>query len=102
VRRRARNRSQRQAARTQFRKAQTTIVGGNLEEAPATIKSAISGIDKAASKGIIHPNNAARHKSRLMKKYNAAAAEAQAAAAATAAEAPRRPTRRRRSAASET
>ena len=33
---------------------------------------AISSLDKAAEKGIIHPNNAARRKSRLMKKLNEA------------------------------
>jgi small subunit ribosomal protein S20 len=82
--------------RTQFRKAQTTLLGGNIEESASAIKAAISGIDKAASKGIIHPNNAARHKSRLMKKYNAAAAEAQQAPV-VAEEAPARPARRRRS-----
>ncbi len=99
LRRRVRNRSLRQAVRTQFRKAQTTILGGNIENATAAIKAAISDIDKAAGKGIIHPNNAARHKSRLMKKYNAAAVEAQATAEVT--ETPPRPAKRRRSTASE-
>ena len=32
--------------------------------------SAISALDKAVSKGILHKNNAARKKSRLMKKFN--------------------------------
>jgi small subunit ribosomal protein S20 len=78
-----------------FRKAQAVAVsGGNLEDSSAAIRAAISSIDKAAEKGIIHRNNAARHKSRLMKKYNAAVAQAQAAAAETQETA--RPTRRRR------
>jgi hypothetical protein len=36
------------------------------------VTAAISALDKAAEKGIIHPNNAARRKSRLMAKVNAA------------------------------
>jgi small subunit ribosomal protein S20 len=37
------------------------------------VRAAISALDRAASKGVIHPNNAARRKSRLMKKVNQAA-----------------------------
>jgi small subunit ribosomal protein S20 len=40
------------------------------------IRQAISAIDRAAKKGVIHPNNAARRKSRLMKKLNQQAAKA--------------------------
>jgi small subunit ribosomal protein S20 len=36
--------------------------------------TAISSIDRAAKKGVIHPNKAARLKSRLMKRVNEAAA----------------------------
>src|SRR5688500_19690451 len=39
---------------------------------PEAVAAAISALDKAAEKGIIHPNNAARRKSRLMTKVNAA------------------------------
>jgi small subunit ribosomal protein S20 len=35
------------------------------------VGDAISTLDKVANRGVIHPNNAARRKSRLMKKYNA-------------------------------
>jgi small subunit ribosomal protein S20 len=38
----------------------------------------LSQLDRAASKGVIHRNNAARRKSRLMRKFNAAQAAAQA------------------------
>ncbi len=40
------------------------------EEAKAATLAAISALDVAARKGVIHPNNAARRKSRLMKKLN--------------------------------
>jgi hypothetical protein len=40
--------------------------------------AAISALDKAAEKGVIHPKNAARRKSRLLKKLNEAQASASA------------------------
>ena len=48
-----------------------------------TAKLFAGGIDKAAQKGVIHANAAARGKSRLLKKYNLATASAVAAAAST-------------------
>lgn len=39
-------------------------------ESEANVKSAISALDRAVTKGIIHKNNASRKKSRLMKKFN--------------------------------
>ncbi|MDI3341506.1 MAG: 30S ribosomal protein S20 [Sphaerobacter sp.] len=69
-RRRLRNRIFRSAARTYIRKAERFINAGDAEAAAAAVGDAISTLDKAAIKGIIHPNNAARRKSRLMKKFN--------------------------------
>ena len=46
-----------------------------LEEARAATVAAISSLDRAAKKGVIHPNNAARRKSRLMKRLNASTAK---------------------------
>jgi small subunit ribosomal protein S20 len=66
-RRYVRNRSVRSALRTYVKKARTSVEGGVLEEAPDQVRLAASQLDKAASKGIIHPNQAARRKSRLMK-----------------------------------
>lgn len=42
----------------------------NAQDAQASLREAISALDKAAAKGVIHPNNAARRKSRLMSQYN--------------------------------
>ncbi len=42
----------------------------NGEQRESTVKQAISSIDRACSKGVIHPNTAARRKSRLMKHVN--------------------------------
>jgi small subunit ribosomal protein S20 len=69
-----RNQSYRSRVKTMVKKAETSIFSGTPDE--ATIRQAISSLDKAAVKGIIHKNNAARRKSRLMKKLNKAAAAA--------------------------
>jgi small subunit ribosomal protein S20 len=51
------------------------VIDGKKEgDAAEATKTAISALDKAAEKGVIHKNNAARRKSRLMKRLNAAAA----------------------------
>lgn len=68
---RLRNRFYRGKARSFIKKARTAIDGGDKELAQERLNEAIKALDKAAVKGIIHKNNAARRKSRLMKKYNA-------------------------------
>jgi len=64
--RRRRNRVYRGAARTAIKDARLAIQAENVEEARAATLLAISRLDKAAQKGTIHKNNAARRKSRLM------------------------------------
>lgn len=66
--RRLRNRYYKGRARTFVKKARISIQKGSLEEAVKATRLAISALDKAAEKGIIHKNNAARRKSRLMKR----------------------------------
>lgn len=65
---RVRNRIYRGTARTFVAKARTAIIEKDAETAKAATLVAISALDKAAQKGVIHRNNAARRKSRLMKK----------------------------------
>ena len=69
--RRQRNRIFRGRARTYVKNARDVISSENLEEARAATLQAISALDKAAEKGILHKNNAARRKSRLMKQLAA-------------------------------
>lgn len=76
--RRVRNKQYRSQTRTQIKKARVSMEHGTVEEAIAETQAAISRLDKAADKGIIHKNNAARRKSRLMKRLNALQAEAEA------------------------
>ena len=73
-RRRLRNKSVHSLCKTSIAKAERLIFSGELELAQEAVVAAISSLDKAAEKGIIHPNNAARRKSRLMKKLNEAQA----------------------------
>lgn len=65
--RRLRNRFFTGRARTFVRKARAEISGGVVEDAVKATRQAISALDKAAEKGVLHKNNAARRKSRLMK-----------------------------------
>ena len=62
-----RNRVYRGGARTATRKARHLIETGRFAEAREAVRVASSALDKAAQKGIIHKNNAARRKSRLMR-----------------------------------
>ena len=73
-RRQLRNKSVRSLCKTNITKAERLIFSGELEAAQKAVVTAISSLDKAAEKGVIHPNNAARRKSRLMKKLNEAQA----------------------------
>ena len=70
--RQLRNKSVRSLCKTNITRAERLIFSGELEAAKQAVAGAIISLDKAAEKGIIHSNNAARRKSRLMKKLNEA------------------------------
>jgi small subunit ribosomal protein S20 len=72
TRRRAVNRRTRSETKTLVQRASEIALGRVDGDGPEAVTAAISALDKAAEKGIIHPNNAARRKSRLMTKVNAA------------------------------
>ena len=72
LRRRAVNRRTRSESKTLVQQASDIALGRFDGDGPEAVTAAISALDKAAAKGIIHPNNAARRKSRLMTKVNAA------------------------------
>jgi small subunit ribosomal protein S20 len=50
------------------------LTAGKLPEAEQALQAAVSSLDKAAQKGVIHKNNAARRKSRLATAVNKAKA----------------------------
>ena len=69
-RKRARNKSLHTLCKSNITKAEKIIFSGEMEAAQKAVTLAISTLDRAAERGIIHPNNAARRKSRLLKKFN--------------------------------
>lgn len=58
------NRTQRSALRTALKRVRAA---GTKQDAATAYAAAVRLLDRAAQKGLIHPNNAARHKSRLAK-----------------------------------
>ncbi|HZO71489.1 MAG TPA: 30S ribosomal protein S20 [Ktedonobacteraceae bacterium] len=70
--RRAHNRSIKSLVKTQVTKARAAIASTSVkaEDATVAVRAAVSELDRAAKKGVIHKRNAARRKSRLMKQLN--------------------------------
>ncbi|MEN8098783.1 MAG: 30S ribosomal protein S20 [Chloroflexota bacterium] len=62
----------RSQARTYIKRTRALLEAGEIEQAKAAADLAVKTLDKAASKGVVHPNNAARRKSRLMRQLAAA------------------------------
>jgi len=65
--RRLRNKAVRSEMRTRTKRATTAFEGG-LEDAGEALRQAVKRIDKAAAQGVIHRNQAANRKSRLMRR----------------------------------
>ncbi|MCH8030147.1 MAG: 30S ribosomal protein S20, partial [Candidatus Dadabacteria bacterium] len=65
-----RNRSARTSTRTTMANALEAIDGGDATEAELAVMAALSGLDRAVQKGVLHRNNASRRKSRLAIKMN--------------------------------
>ena len=70
VKRHQRNGSVRTATRTAVNKALVSMEGGDVAVAESTVQNAISILDRAVRKGILHKNSAARRKSRIAIKLN--------------------------------
>ncbi len=68
--RRLRNRHFKGRARSFIKQARIAFGEENLDEARQATLAAISALDKAAEKGVLHKNNASRRKSRLMRRLN--------------------------------
>ncbi len=66
-----RNKNDRSALRTALKKADVAVKE-NAPEAAEAVKNAVSKLDKAAVKGLIHKNNSARKKSALVSRLNKA------------------------------
>lgn len=66
-----RNRMIKSALKTTLKKFEAAVVASNPSEAKVAFDSAVKSLDMAASKGVIHKNNASRKKSKLALKLNA-------------------------------
>jgi small subunit ribosomal protein S20 len=69
--RRARNRNNLSQLKTQLKKLRSVIAEGNADAASKLLPVTEAEIDKAAKKGVVHDNAAARYKSRLARKVTA-------------------------------
>ncbi|MDD5311605.1 MAG: 30S ribosomal protein S20 [Dehalococcoidia bacterium] len=76
ARKAVRNKSIRTGTKSSVARAEKLIVAKKTKEAKPAVIEAISTLDRAAKKKVIHPNTAARKKSRLMKKLNKASKKA--------------------------
>ncbi len=65
-----RNRDVVTRSRTYVKRAWTVIDEGDFDTARKSVEKAVSELDRAVSKGVIHANNGARRKSRLMVRLN--------------------------------
>lgn len=68
--RRLRNRVATSQIKTVVTKARQSVSGSDKPAAEAAVSDVVKTLDRAANKGILHPNSAARRKSRLVKQLN--------------------------------
>ena len=73
--RRARNRQNISLLKTQVKKLRSAIAKGDAEAAKKLLPETVGEIDKAAKKGVVHDNAAARYKGRLARRVNALSAK---------------------------
>jgi small subunit ribosomal protein S20 len=76
--RRARNRFRKDLIKGEVKAFTAALTTGSLDKAAEALKSTVSRLDKIAAKHTIHKNTAARRRSRLTKRLNAARALAAA------------------------
>jgi len=70
ARRQERNTQVNTLTKTEVKKANKAIAAGDMGSAKVAVTDAVSALDKAIGKKILHKNNAARRKSRMVKKLN--------------------------------
>ena len=72
LKRRSRNRARKETIKESVKGFLSALVTGDLKKAEAELKATTKNLDRVASKGTIHKNTAARKRSRLTKRLNAA------------------------------
>ncbi|HEV3120682.1 MAG TPA: 30S ribosomal protein S20 [Isosphaeraceae bacterium] len=76
VKRRMHNRITKKIIKTYTKRALSAVAGKEFEKAEADFRTAMAKIDKAGLRRVLHPNTAARRKSKLARDYRAAMAKA--------------------------
>jgi small subunit ribosomal protein S20 len=71
----ARNRRNVSQLKGQIKKLRAALTAGKADEARKLLSETTGEIDRAAKKGVIHDNAAARYKSRLSRRFNALSAQ---------------------------
>ena len=66
----AQNKAQKSALKTNLKKFDAAVAGGNRSEADVAYKVAVKAVDQAVAKGLLHKNNAARKKSSMTLQLN--------------------------------
>lgn len=79
-RKRSVNQPVKKGIKTVVTRSEAAIAAGEQAGGAEEVKKALKALDRGVTQGILHRNSAARRKSRLMKKYNAAVAAAAPAA----------------------
>jgi len=79
VKRRKHNRVTKKVIKTLSKKTLASLAANDLDKAAADLKAASAKIDKAGARRVLHPNTAARRKSKLARAYAAAVAKARQA-----------------------
>lgn len=70
LKRRARNRARQSALKTRLRRCREELARGTFQSAEAAYRQACKLLDREANRGLLHPNAAARRKSRLARRLN--------------------------------
>ena len=85
AKRRARNRARKDLIKTEMKALNAALTGGDMTKADEQFRKVVQRLDRTAAKGTIHKNTAARKRSRLAKRLNAARAKGGAKGAGTTA-----------------
>ncbi len=80
VKRRAINRARRSTLRTKLRKCSDLLAKGTAQDVASVVHDTCKNLDREANRGTLHPNAAARRKSRLTRRLNALKQKAAATA----------------------
>jgi small subunit ribosomal protein S20 len=87
IKRRALNRVRKVGVKEQLKTFTAAMTGGDFAKAETELRQVVSRLDKVAAKGTIHKNTAARKRSRLARRLNAARTAKAGGAGTTAAKA---------------